>query len=64
MKVNGEFLNLQTQITLANFLTTQNYPADKVAVELNGTIVPKTKFNSTTLKNSDEIEIVCFVGGG
>lgn len=64
MKVNGEFLNLQTQITLANFLTTQNYSADKVAVELNGTIVPKTKFNSTTLKNSDEIEIVCFVGGG
>lgn len=64
MKVNGKIFKIQKKITIADFLIEQNYPADKVAVELNGNIIPKTKFNSTTLKDSDEVEIVCFVGGG
>ncbi len=64
MKVNGKIHSIASPITIIDFLTQQNYPAHKVAVELNGSIISKTKFDSTTLKDSDEVEIVCFVGGG
>jgi len=64
MKLNGKQISLSSEINIYDFLLEQNFPTDRIAVELNGQIVPKTKFNSTVLKDSDEIEIVCFVGGG
>ena len=47
-----------------DFIKDKNYNADRVAVEVNGKIVPKAEFEKTTLKDDDEVEIVCFVGGG
>ena len=37
---------------------------DRVAVELNLDIVPRTQWETTTLKNRDKLEVVHFVGGG
>jgi len=31
---------------------------------LNGDIVKKADFSKINIKNTDKIEIVCFVGGG
>lgn len=64
MKVNGQQIELKNSISVYDFLVEQNYNVDRVAIELNGEIISKTKFQSTTLKDSDEVEIVCFVGGG
>ncbi len=64
MKLNGKQFPLPEAVTISDFLKSQNYPDDKVAVELNGEIIPRTKFKNITLKDSDEVEIVCFVGGG
>ena len=36
----------------------------KIAVELNGKIIIKSKYNSVFLKDKDKIEIVHFIGGG
>lgn len=36
----------------------------RVAVELNGNIVPRSEFKETSLKDDDSLEIVHFVGGG
>ena len=36
----------------------------KVAIELNGVIIPKIKYKKRYLKNKDIIEIVHFIGGG
>ncbi len=38
--------------------------ADRVAVELNGEIVPRTRWSETALHDGDRLEIVHFVGGG
>ena len=38
--------------------------ATKVAIELNGKIVPQNKYNIIKLKHNDKIEIVQFIGGG
>ena len=36
----------------------------KIAIEYNGTIVPKIKFKKKILRNNDKLEIVHFIGGG
>ena len=37
---------------------------DRVAVELNGEIVSRSRWAESTLKDGDKLEIVHFVGGG
>jgi len=37
---------------------------DRVAVELNRQIVPRSQWADITLKDGDRLEIVHFVGGG
>ena len=36
----------------------------RVAIEYNGTIIPKSSFRKKYLKNDDKLEIVYFIGGG
>ena len=63
VKVNGE--NIQADnLTLMDFLPKNGYVPQKIAVEMNGEIVPKSQYNSTILRAGDALEIVNFVGGG
>ena len=64
MKVNGEQEFLEEAIMLADFLAAKGYSPAKVAVELNGKIVPRKEYASTVLQAADVLEVVCFVGGG
>ncbi|MCI8804867.1 MAG: sulfur carrier protein ThiS [Clostridiales bacterium] len=64
MKLNGKIFKLSESVSVLDFIKDKNYNADRVAVEVNGKIVPKAEFEKTTLKDDDEVEIVCFVGGG
>jgi sulfur carrier protein len=38
--------------------------ADRVAVELNGTICSRAQWDQTQVRSGDRLEIVHFVGGG
>lgn len=64
MQVNGEKLVLTEQTSLAKFLQQRQYRAERVVVELNGTIVPKSSYDEIILQDADVLEIVSFVGGG
>ena len=64
MIVNGEKTELLKEISLKEFLEKRNFNVQKVAVELNGEIIPKNSFETVILKQNDKIEIVSFVGGG
>ena len=64
MRINGEEFKLQTGTTLVDILSKKNYPLDRVAIELNGEIVPKASYETIALSDADSIEIVSFVGGG
>ena len=64
MKVNGEQEFLEEAISLADFLAAKGYSPVKVAVELNGKIVPRKEYASAILQATDVLEVVCFVGGG
>lgn len=50
--------------SLGEYLAEAGYSAERIAVELQGEIVPKSRYNETILKNGDVLEIVSFVGGG
>ena len=63
LKINGEEKNASGK-TVAEYLEYANYHPLRVAVELNGEILPKAKYAVTALKDGDEVEIVSFMGGG
>lgn len=64
MKLNGETIILSEKTSLLEFLQRESYALDKIAVELNGEIVPRSKYASVILTDADNLEVVCFVGGG
>ena len=64
MRVNGKQVELKERLTLEKFLESNGYALTKVAVELNGKIVPRKEYAVTILQETDALEIVCFVGGG
>lgn len=63
VRINGAELQVAGR-TVAEHLAENGYNAKRVAVELNGDILPKTQYDSTILHDGDSVEIVSFVGGG
>lgn len=64
MKVNGKQQALPAPVSLTQYLKENGYNEKRVAVERNGEIIPKAKFQDTILSDADTLEIVHFVGGG
>lgn len=62
--VNGKELSISTPLALSEYLASKQYETSKIAVELNGTIVPKSNYHATILHDGDHLEVVSFVGGG
>jgi thiamine biosynthesis protein ThiS len=64
LTVNGKPLVLALPATVLDLLSHLDFDPAKVAVELNGAIVPRGAFEDTDLTRGDQLEIVQFVGGG
>ena len=64
VKVNGEVAENIAGKNITEYLTESGYDIKRVAVELNGDILPKAQYESTLLQDGDSVEIVSFVGGG
>ena len=62
--INGKNIFLEDGYILAEYLKKKEYPIKLIAVEINCNIIPKSKYDTTILKDNDIIEIVSFVGGG
>ena len=62
--VNGIKISNADNLSLADYLTREGYKISLVAVECNGSIVPKTQYEEKILTDGDVIEVVSFVGGG
>ena len=61
--INGEKTDVDGK-NLLEYLISFGYDTKRVAVELNGDILPKADYYKTVLSDGDKIEIVSFVGGG
>ena len=62
--INGQQEALANGLSVADILATRQLQPIRVAVEINEQIVPRKRFDQTTVKAGDRIEIVTFVGGG
>lgn len=62
-EINGKYEEINN-VNLLEYLIKNKYRVDRVVVDLNGDIVKKADFEKINIKNTDKIEIVCFVGGG
>jgi sulfur carrier protein len=62
--MNGEAQEVPEGLTVADLLDRLRLPTDRVAVERNLEIVPRSHWNGTHLQAGDRLEVVHFVGGG
>ncbi len=63
VKINGEEVQV-AGLTVAQYLAQEGLKPETVAVMLGNDILPKCKYDSTSLSDGDELEVVGFVGGG
>tara|TARA_B100000941_G_C28143195_1_gene368805 strand:- start:275 stop:478 length:204 start_codon:yes stop_codon:yes gene_type:complete len=64
IQINGRKIALKQNFSISDVLKKYKLNKKKVAIELNGKILPQTMYNSKKLKSNDKIEIVQFIGGG
>jgi sulfur carrier protein len=50
--------------TVADIVRALNLEGKRIAVEMNGAIVPKSLYGETRVAAGDQLEVVAAVGGG
>ena len=64
IQLNGNPHKINTETNLNQLLNKLKIQKTKVAIELNGVIVEKNKYQKVILNKGDKVEIVHFIGGG
>lgn len=64
VQLNGEPRVLEPGATIATLLDAEGLALRRVAVEINGEIVPRGRHPQHALNDGDKIEIVHALGGG
>ena len=64
IQLNGNSYEIDTETNLNQLLNKLKIQKNKVAIEVNGTIVEKNKYPKIILSKGDKVEIVHFIGGG
>ena len=64
IRVNGEHRRVRAGLSLAELASELGIAPEKVAVERNLEIVPRSTLADVQVQDGDELEIVHFVGGG
>ena len=64
IQLNGKKHQIKLGYNLKDLLKTLKKDNNKVAIELNGEIADKKKYNKIFIEKNDKIEIVQFIGGG
>jgi thiamine biosynthesis protein ThiS len=62
--LNGDKHELGAPVSVSELLRQLEIDGRRVAVELNLAVVKKAAYDSSVIKDGDEVEIVNFVGGG
>ena len=64
LRINGDLREFDGPLSLSGLIEQLGMKPDRVAVELNRSIVHRDEWGITTLSEDDQLEIVHFVGGG
>ena len=64
IQLNGSPYEINNGTNLNELLNKLKIKKNKVAIEVNGEIVEKSKYQKLVLNKNDKVEIVHFIGGG
>ena len=64
IQVNGENMALEDNLTVSKLIERMRLGGKRLAVEINGEIVPRSMHEQTRLSAQDRVEIVLAIGGG
>ncbi|MEM6365762.1 MAG: sulfur carrier protein ThiS [Planctomycetota bacterium] len=62
--VNGKSENVARPMSIAELVRNVDVPANYLAIEVNGEVVPREQHDSTIVRDGDAVEVVTLVGGG
>ena len=62
--VNGEPVQIDSEMTVEDMLETVEVPPNYLAVEINADVVPREAYAETMVRDGDDVEVVTLVGGG
>ena len=62
--LNGETREVAKEISLDQLLDFFFLPKQRVAIEINNSVVCRADWPETVIREGDKIEVVHFVGGG
>jgi sulfur carrier protein len=65
--INGRsctFADLMPPVTMTEVVAELNLKGDRIAVEHNGEIAQRTRWDQIPVASGDRLEVVHFVGGG
>ena len=63
LTINGNPITIKP-CTIFDYISDQNFPIENLVVEHNQTIIPQSDWQHVLLQEGDQLEILCFVGGG
>jgi len=62
--INGEPRQIPSELSVTDLVALLELTAQRLAIELNLSILPRGVWAETSLRDGDKLEIVHFVGGG
>lgn len=64
IRVNGEDFEVQSGMTVRGLLSQLKLIVERVAVEYNEKILRRSEYETTVIREKDQLEIIHFIGGG
>jgi len=64
IQLNGDPYEVINGTNLNELLNKLKLQKNKIAIEVNGEIIEKSKYPNLILRRNDKVEIVHFIGGG
>lgn len=64
IQINGEQREVEEALPVSQLVEVLNLKPEQIAIELNRSVVRRAQWESTLLREADQVEIVHFVGGG
>lgn len=64
IRLNGEHRRVRQGMTLTGLASELGFVPEKIAVERNLEVVPRSTLQNVLVEDGDDLEIVHFVGGG
>ncbi len=63
--INGKDVQKKDGMSVTELLSEQKIKVpDMVSIEINGSILQRSEFDNTNLKEGDKVELLYFMGGG